>query len=978
MYMRQLAALLLATTSLSTFAQAQTADPAVKDPAAAAATATPDAPAATSAAPAAETPAAKPATTTAAPPAASSAAPATAAPAKAATTAQPAPTIVSKPAATTPAATTYTPVTPSKPKAAAAAPTDAGVVYAKQPEAPKANVAITQPGLTSAPTDAPEAVKKSSNAGSTAAAAGPGSAQGTAATGSAQGVAGSAGATPGGVTGQDLGGGNMVREVAKKTRSTVTRDAIDKQSPTANPYQVINLLPGVVQSSTDNTGANGGNIRMRGFNSDHIGLTIEGMPVNDSGNYALFPQEYTDSENISQVSIAQGTPDLDSPHVGSTGGVINIYARDPQEDFGALVDVSLGSDNLKRIFTRVDTGQVGPARAFLSYSYLTKEHWGDNPGEDERRHLDFKTVYNLGDGNTVRFTALYNDAVNNFYPNPTMAQFNAGTGFQYLPSLPSSFFKQTSPIDQSANNAFNFIDYRVNPFRNLILSAPSNFKITENLKFDTIPYYWYGFGNGGGTATMSESGMFWGNLKVTNVNYGGTGALTDKILYYNPSITETNRPGVIDKFTYTMGDHKVVAGHWFELAQHRQYAPYVALNADGTVQDPFAEHFNFSLPSTAKCNLFDPSKPVAQQVGAQVVCPTGNMQRRDQYTTTMSNAVFIGDSWKISKDLTIDAGVKQVWIDREVKNRMPGSNPAINSLHDTATLPTVGVSYSLNDDNRVFANYGTSFRSAPNFTLIQSFSNSNGGIAPVNEIPTERGQTFEVGHRYQGHLLATSVSAFYGQYKNYQVSTSVRDITGGTGNQTITINAGDLENYGINAEIGFAPINYFRPYLSGEWLHTELLDNVIQGATSVPVVAGVANPNYNDTLRTKGKELPGAPSYSFGIGLDYDDGHFFGNLSYKYLGAQYSTFMNDQKMDAFGRLDASVGYRFSDFGSFKKPEIKLSMFNVLDARQLTGVNSITNNAVATTGLNGNTINASQPNYFLGQDFSFVVTMRGAF
>ncbi len=167
------------------------------------------------------------------------------------------------------------------------------------------------------------------------------------------------------MTGQDLGGGYIIREEAKKARSTITRDAIDKQSPTANPFQAINLLPGVVQSSTDNSGAQGGNIRLRGFNSDKIGLTIEGMPVNDSGNYALFPQEYLDAQNVGQISIAQGTPELDSPHIGSTGGVINIYLREPSKELGALVDYTFGSHNLNRVFARVDTGQIGSVRSFL-------------------------------------------------------------------------------------------------------------------------------------------------------------------------------------------------------------------------------------------------------------------------------------------------------------------------------------------------------------------------------------------------------------------------------------------------------------------------------------------------------------------------------------------------------------------------------------------------------------------------------------
>ncbi|MBU3890434.1 hypothetical protein FM996_19150 [Methylosinus sporium] len=153
---------------------------------------------------------------------------------------------------------------------------------------------------------------------------------------------------PDGVNRQDLGGGYMIEEEAVKTRSTVTRDAIAKMSPTANPYQMINLLPGVVITSTDNSGLNGGNIRIRGYNSDQLGLTIEGMPVNDSGNYALYPQEYVDSENIEQISIAQGSPDLDSPHIGASGGVINIYMRDPSKTRGGFVDFSYGMHSTAR------------------------------------------------------------------------------------------------------------------------------------------------------------------------------------------------------------------------------------------------------------------------------------------------------------------------------------------------------------------------------------------------------------------------------------------------------------------------------------------------------------------------------------------------------------------------------------------------------------------------------------------------------
>src|SRR5262249_26403916 len=135
--------------------------------------------------------------------------------------------------------------------------TDFGTVSATDPQR-SPSVVLTQPGLTASPADyAAAANRAAQQSPATGSANVPSS--GTAAQGAGKVTAGAANR-------QDCGGGFMIPEVAPRTRSTVTRDAIDKQSPTANPYQLIELLPGVVQSSTDNTGLNGGNIRMRGFN----------------------------------------------------------------------------------------------------------------------------------------------------------------------------------------------------------------------------------------------------------------------------------------------------------------------------------------------------------------------------------------------------------------------------------------------------------------------------------------------------------------------------------------------------------------------------------------------------------------------------------------------------------------------------------------------------------------------------------------
>ena len=88
--------------------------------------------------------------------------------------------------------------------------------------------------------------------------------------------------------------------------------------------------------------------------------------------------------------------------------------------------------------------------------------------------------------------------------------------------------------------------------------------------------------------------------------------------------------------------------------------------------------------------------------------------------------------------------------------------------------------------------------------------------------------------------------------------------------------------------------------------------------------------------------------------------------------------LHAQPMPGFGRVNGSIGYRFSDIGPIKAPEIKLTLSNLLNSRQLTGISSVTSNANATVGVRGSTIAGSTPYYYQGEGFSALVTARAAF
>src|ERR1700729_2746810 len=89
-----------------------------------------------------------------------------------------------------------------------------------------------------------------------------------------------------------LGDGLMSVQTAPKAVSTITRDAIVKAAPGGTFVQMIDSIPGVNASTDDYTGLANGNYSIRGFTSDEIGTTVNGAPINDSGNYKVYSTEY--------------------------------------------------------------------------------------------------------------------------------------------------------------------------------------------------------------------------------------------------------------------------------------------------------------------------------------------------------------------------------------------------------------------------------------------------------------------------------------------------------------------------------------------------------------------------------------------------------------------------------------------------------------------------------------------------------------
>lgn len=154
-----------------------------------------------------------------------------------------------------------------------------------------------------------------------------------------------------GVTRKEIGGGLMVDENVSKTKSSVTRDFIQKQAPTADVFQLLKYSPGSTSATSDAWGLSPGVISVRGMDGGQMGFNFEGMPLSVASNWSVFPGQYIDTENTDVVTLNQGSADLASPNVTATGGIVDIFLHTPSKKPGGLLTLAVGSDNARRFFS---------------------------------------------------------------------------------------------------------------------------------------------------------------------------------------------------------------------------------------------------------------------------------------------------------------------------------------------------------------------------------------------------------------------------------------------------------------------------------------------------------------------------------------------------------------------------------------------------------------------------------------------------
>jgi len=721
-----------------------------------------------------------------------------------------------------------------------------------------------------------------------------------------------------GTRSQDVGG--IQAPDTPKAKSVVTQEMIARSGPGQNVLDTINIVPGVSFQNNDAYGNSGGTLTVRGFDSTRVSYTLDGIQLNDSGNYNIYSNFSIDPELIEQVNVSLGSTDIDSPTASATGGTINQRTRIPGKELGGRFSVSLGEFDYRRFFGMLDTGEIGPwgTRAFVAASTSKYENPFNNYGKLDRQQYNAKIYQPIGtSGDFVSIAGRYNQDRNNFFGSLPLrwdADRTVGSGSsnrfpknnderEYDINYPCSTavgvtetvadISAPGYVDPDAPNSCGTeFDRRMNPSNSVNLRGNSLFTLADGLVLTVDPSYQYTKANGGGTSTGREfgydlnpaggrancattansatvscvGGYFGGSPYAGGVDLNGDGDALDTVTVLTPSQTRTRRYAVIAGLRYDINDeHSVRATYTHDRSNHRQTGEVGFVDAAGEPVD-----------------VFPVNDPIETAAGF-------DLQKRDRQSYAILNQVAAEYRGEFGP-LTVNVGARLPFFKRDLENfcytssangfvECAGGDPAVDEaigdlnptysppdhrvLKYSKLLPTVGLVYDFTPQISAFASYTKNISVPSTDNLYNAFFFPEG--TDEAEPNPETTDSFDAGVRYRSSKIQAQLATWYTRFNDRLASAYDPELE-----RSVFRNLGQVNKWGIDGLISYEPIRELSLYAFGSWQRSKIKDNIqigsfggITDCDNIPDAATQSDIRRSCAL-TAGNYESGSPKYTLG------------------------------------------------------------------------------------------------------------------
>lgn len=727
---------------------------------------------------------------------------------------------------------------------------------------------------------------------------------------------------------------------------TLTQADLSVLLPGTSPLKALSKLPGVNFQSADAFGAYewSARISLRGFNQNQLGFTLDGVPLGDMsyGNYnGLHVSRAIISDNLGAVTISQGAGALGTASTSNLGGTILFTSRDPGHDPDVFASGTYGSEGTVRAFARLESGDVGPFRAYASYAYLDTGKWRGT-GAQRQHQANVKLVGDLGAGKLtawVNFSdrrendyqdmsaemigrlgyfwdnyapdwrSAYHDAA--VYQNQsTISAYNTGIRNGTIPvttplvlPYPSYGTAFTAPVSSVDDAYYNAAGLR----RDWLTSIKYETPLNENIRVSLQGYYHNNHGQGLWWTPYVPSAPTGAPISVRTTEY------------------DIDRMGVIGTAYWDAGINHLEVGTWYEGNDFRQARRFYAL-AD-------------TLDGSSRNSLHFQEEPFATQW--------------DFKFNTNTFVYHVADTLDLTDRVTINAGWKGIRVTNHANPLVQSSFPTGTIKSEDMFLPQVGVLFRLAHQLELFANYTENMRAFVSAVTSGPFSTTQAGFDAIQgSLRPERSKTGEGGLRVKSGPLQASIAGYYVDFSNRLVA--IQSGPGIVGSPNILANVGSVRSYGAEAAATLQLPAGFSATASYAYNDSTYRNDIVDGS--------------GNRTALDGKTVVDSPHHIASGEIAYNGPLLFGRVGANYMSKRYYSYLNDVSVEGRVLVDASLGVRVPQgLGFLSGFAVEGSVANLTDKRY-----------ISTIGSNGFTNSGDSQTLLPGAPRQWFVTLRRGF
>jgi outer membrane cobalamin receptor len=642
--------------------------------------------------------------------------------------------------------------------------------------------------------------------------------------------------------------------------STIKAEDIEIKLGTQEFPEILKSTPGVYATKAGG-GFGDGRINLRGFRSENIGVLINGVPVNDMENGAVYWSNWAGLGDVTSAMQVQRGLGASKVAVPSVGGTINIITKSTDSKKGGSISASTGNDGYQKYGMTYSTGLMDNGFAVTASASKTS---GDGYVDGlwfKGFNYFFNIAKKINDNHKLSFTAFGAKQEHGQRFNRRTVAENRATeqgGKRFNPD----WGYRNGKIE---NSSLNF-------YHKPQISLNHDWTLSDDSFITTALYA--SFGNGGGRRTRTSGGD--SKFQLDEYRLGNS----DQPIDFDKIVAENKANGALgstDVFLSSINKHK-----WYGVLSTLKTDLTDELTFSGGIDGRYYEGIHYYevddlLGGQYFLNNYGNDNNVNQAL------QVGDRLNRDYTGDVIRYGVF-GQLEYSHNDLSVFLATalsnteysKSSFID-DIVNPNGTASEKVDFLGYSTKG---GANYNIDANHNVFGNVGY-FSRAP-FLAGNVFTNKE-SVSLNEEAINEKIFSAELGYGYRSEKLAANVNVYRTSWIDKAIVVSERPDPNGDIAST-NISGLDALHQGVELDFTYKPSDKFKftgMVSLGDW--TWASDGSGERFTDAGVSGGVKN------IYAKGVKVSDAAQTTWALGASYSpvkSTSFF--VDYNYAGDIYA------------------------------------------------------------------------------------------